>query len=244
MSIGFALQRSKFDDQKRRLEQMFYKKLSTMKIEAEQKTRLVAGRTAVSLLLFTMPSERSGIGKAIANIKSDFRRIYKTPGDVYQSIKNSGEPRIAAAFYAAYKRGDTARAESILRQSSSPFNDLRFGHALNQDGKEILTYTPAIISEEEMKAYLKVIVKRLGKTASGWAACIEKLGLNGNGIRWKGTAVHGSDGGAVNVIHEKDKVSYRVVNIRPLARKLLNPSDLARILRDSREDLIRLLNER
>jgi hypothetical protein len=244
MSIGFTLDRSKLDDQRRKMEQIFYKKLSTMKIEAEQKTKLITMRACVSLLLNTMPSERSGIGKAIANIKHDFRSIYQTPGDVYESIKSSDGPRIAGAFYAASKKGDTARAESILRMSSSPLNNLRFGHAINQDGKEIRTYAPAIISDAEMKAFLKLVVARLGKTASGWAACIEKLGYNGNGVKWKGTAVHGTDGGNVNVIHDKLKVTYRVVNLRPLARKLLNPSDLARIMREAREDLTRELNRR
>lgn len=241
MSLAVKLERSKFHDQRRKMEQIFYKKISTMKIEAEQKTRMVAAETAVQLLLMTMPSARSGIGKAIANIKTDARRIYKTPGDIYESIKSSDGPRLAAAFYAACKKGDTARAESILRQSSSSLKNLRFGHAIHQDGKEIRTYAPAIISEEEMKAYLKSSVARLGKTASGWAACIEKLGYNGNGVKWKGTAVHGSAGGDVNVIHDKLKVTYRLVNLRPLARKLINPSDVAAIIQESREFLLQEL---
>lgn len=243
MSIGFQLERSKFDDQRRKLEQIFYKKLSTMKVEAEQKTRRVALSASVKMLLMTMPSERSGIGKAIANIKHDFRLIYKTPGDVYGSIKASNGPRLAAAFYAAYKKGDLARAESFLRSSSSSMRNLSFGHPMSKDGQEIRTYKPAIISEAEMKAYLKIIVARLGKTASGWAACIDKLGGSGNS-GWKGTGVHGSDGGAVNIIHSKFKVTYRVVNLRPLARKLLNPSDLSQIMEESREELIRELNRR
>ena len=226
------------------MEQIFYKKLSAMKIEAEQKTRVVCIDAASQLLLITMPSERSGIGKAIANIKHDFRRIYKTPGDVYESIKASDGPRLAGAFYAACQKGDTSRAESFLRKSNSPLRNLRFGHAINKDGKEIRTYQPAIISEAEMKTFLKLIVMRLGKTASGWAACIEKLGDNGNAVRWKGTAIHGTDGGAVNVIHSKLKVTYRIVNLRPLARKLINPSDLATVMREAREHLKRTLAER
>lgn len=224
------------------MEQILYKKLSTMKVEAEQKTRMVAADAAEQLMRMTMPSERSGIGKAIANIKHDFRQIYKTPGDIYESIKANDGPRLAAAFYAACKKGDTARAESFLRKSTGPLKNLSFGRAMSQDGKEIRTYPPAIISEAEMKAFLKIIVARLGKTASGWAACIEKLGYNGNAVKWKGTTVHGSDGGTVHVRHDKLKVTYHLVNLRPLAKKLLNPSDLARIMQDSRELLTRELN--
>jgi len=128
MSIGVQLDRSKFDDQRRKMEQILYKKLSVMKVEAEQKTRAVVIDAAQQLLLITMPSERSGIGKAIANIKHDFRRIYKTPGDVYESIKASDGPRLAGAFYAACKKGDTSRAESFLRKSSCSLKNLRFGH--------------------------------------------------------------------------------------------------------------------
>lgn len=243
MSLGVKLDRSKFDDQRRKMEQILYKKLSTMKIEAEQKTRAAAADAALKLMLNTMPSERSGIGKAIANIKYDFRQIYKTPGDVYESIKASDGTQLAGAFYAAAKQGNHSRAESILRKSTCPLKDLRFGHAVSQDGKEIRNYTPAIISDAEMKTFLKLIVARLGKTASGWAACIEKLGFNGNTVKWKGTAVHGSDGGTVNIVHTKAGVSYHLSNLRPLARKLINPSDVARIMKDSRGYLTRLLKQ-
>lgn len=241
MSLSVHLDRSKFDDQRRKMERLFSQRIGEMKIEAERKTRMVAAELAHQLMLATMPSEASGIGKAIANMKYDVRQIYRTAGDVYESIKESHGSQIAGAFYAAYKNGNLHRAENILRNSNSPLKHLSFGHAITQDGKEIRTYSPAIISDSEMKAYLKLAVARLGKTASGWAACLEKLGFNGNSVRWKGTAVHGSDGGTVNVIHDKLKVSYRLTNLRPLARKLINPSTVASIMRENREYLTRTL---
>ena len=95
-----------------------------------------------------------------------------------------------------------------------------------------------------MENYLKKVVMRLGKTASGWGACLERLGFNGNHPRWKGTAIHGSDGGEVTFSHSKTKVTIWLANTRPLARKLINPSQVQRIVKSREEALKNWLQRR
>jgi len=80
-------------------------------------------------------------------------------------------------------------------------------------------------------------IKRLGKTASGWLACAELLGGDGNKPKWKGTAMHGPDGGYAEIHQTATGFVVRMFNTRPLARKHLSPGQFAAIQRQAQRRL-------
>jgi len=251
MSRFVTLDRSKFDDQRRKLERKFDQKLSDLKTEAREKTVAVAIRIAHDLAEQTFPSN-GAVGLAVSAIRFDVGRVYIVAGKAFEMLKTSaGGEAAARAFYAAYKQGDFGKAREILRRSGSSISEIIMGSPLNpslheqarstRTGRVLLASPLQIVTASELAAFTKLTISRLGKTASGWSACAEKLGGDGNAIRWKGTAVHGSDGGQVQIRHDKTKVRYILTNLRPLSKKLISPGQVNRIMQDGREYLARLL---
>jgi hypothetical protein len=252
MSRFVHLDRSKFEDQRRKLEQRLYQKMSRIKADTTRKTEMAAVYVAEQLAAATFPTSQS-IGIAVAAIRFDVSRVYITPGKAFEILREGIGQAKASAFYAATKRGDWTLARSILRASGTSIQNIKIGDPLNPDYHEVSRNTKGrvnllnplqIVTSEELKAYSKTAVARLGKTASGWLACAERLGGDGNSIRWKGTAVHGSDGGKVNIRNDKTKVSYILTNTRPLAKKLISAGQVKRIMADGHAYLARLLGGR
>jgi hypothetical protein len=252
MSRIVSLDRSKFDDQRRKMEREFEKKLRDLKSEAREKTIIAAIHVADLLAHETFPSAGS-IGMAAAAVRFDVGRVYIVAGKAYEILQGStGGEKAGKGFYAAFKRNDLATAREILRKSGSPIANIIIGAPLDpslhekgrnqKTGRVMLSAPLQIVTSSEVSAFAKLTIARLGKTASGWSACAEKLGGSGNETRWKGTAVHGSDGGKVNVRHNKTKVSYVLTNLRPLAKKLISPGQVNRVMKEGRELLSRLLS--
>lgn len=245
------LNRSKFDDQRRKMERRFEKKLSELKAETREKTVAVAISAAQALAKQTFPSSNA-IGLAAAAIRFDVGRVYILAGKAFEILQASSAGESAArSFYGAYKRGDFAKAREILQKSGCSIRNITLGVPLNpalheaarnsKTGRVQLAAPLQIVTASELTAFNRVTIARLGKTASGWSACAEKLGGDGNAIRWKGTSIHGNDGGRVNIRHDKKKVSYVLTNLRPLAKKLLSPGQVDRIMKEAQEKLKQLL---
>lgn len=252
MSLSVHLDRSKFGDQQRKLEQMFDKRLKDLKAETAQKTSEAVIYVAQRLGEQTFPSSKA-IGMAVSAVRFDISRVYITAGKAFEILRESAGAPTAGAFYAAIKQSDFSKAQRILRSSACSIQNIQLGTPLNPalheksrnaNGRVILAAPLQIVTQPELQTYTKTVVARLGKTASGWYACAERMGGDGNSIRWKGTAIHGSDGGKVNVRNDNSKVRYILTNLRPLARKLISPGQVARILEDGREFLARLLAAR
>lgn len=172
--------------------------------------------------------------------------LYATGGRVYQAMKEAGEESLAGAFYYHYKSQDFAAATAALRKSRTRFSHIPVAHldpslheaSRNKTTGHIEVREPKqIVPVNELAAYQELAIKRLGKTASGWNACAEQLGGDGNKPKWKGTAMHGSDGGSARV--EETVMGWHVTltNHRPLARKHLSPGQRATILRTARREL-------
>lgn len=242
--LTVTLNRAKFDNQRTKLQALLGRRLKDMKAEVHRQTYATAAEICHSLLVNTMPSPSSGIGKAIAHIVHDARNGLLTPGQAYEILLKESSRRTAAAFYAAHKKGDIAKAITFLRKSGSTISHFEIGNPEKLDPLKINYPKNRILSTFEIDAYLKKTIKRLGKTASGWAACLERLGQDGNTIKWKGTAIHGSDGGKINIVHDKHQVTIWLANTRPLARKLINPSQVRRIVQQHQEKLKTTLQQK
>jgi hypothetical protein len=251
MSRFVYIDRSKLDDQKRKLENRFAKKLSEMKADATEKTIRVSTYVAQALAIETFPSANA-IGLAVAAVRWDVNQVYITAGKAFEILRETAGPSIAGAFYSAIKKQNTSKAIQILRASGSRIAQIQIGtldpdlheKARDRNGRVTLANPLQIVSAEELDAFVKHTVARLGKTASGWNACAEKLGGDGNVIAWKGTAVHGNDGGTVQVRHDKTGVRYILKNNRPLTKKLISPGQVASIVSEGRKMLTRLLAEK
>lgn len=242
--ITVRLDHQKLKSQAGRLHRMFAKRKEDIKQKIEPKMRMVAGDASFALLSATMPSEASGIGKAIANIKHDFKNGLLTEGEAFEVIERESSRRNAIRFYSLFKRGDMAGARAVLAASGTSISGYQVGDPEAIDTGFIATFKSRVISKTDLDEIMKKkVVPRLGFTASGWAACMERLGYGGDVIRWKGTTLHGSDGGAVHTVHEKDRVTIFIANLRPLARKLINPSTVNAIMESRREWLARLMQE-
>jgi hypothetical protein len=201
--------------------------------------------TAIALAARTFPS---GYGFKLAKnaLENELKQLYATGGRVYQVLSDAGESHIASAFYAAYKSGNLSAAAAQLRKSSTSWAAIPVG-SLNaslhekarnaQTGKIEVKMPLQIVPADELKFYTSIAIKRLGKTASGWNACAEALGGNGNSPKWKGSSMHGSDGGSVTQHHTVMGFTVILHNHRKLAAKHLSPGQRARILRTARRNL-------
>lgn len=190
-----------------------------------------------------------GFKLAKAQLEFELGTLYATGGRVYKALFDAGERSLARDFYHAYKSGNLGVARNFLRASRTAWASIPVGtldaslHERSrnpQTGRIEVSMPRQIVPEEDLAFYRSVAIKRLGKTASGWNACAEQLGGNGNKPKWKGTAVHGPDGG--HVIEERSDVGLHItlINTRKLARKHLSPGQRAAILRRGR----RALNDR
>jgi hypothetical protein len=246
MKQFIGLDAGKFEASKRALAAMLQRRLQDAGGIAREAIRETAAEVAEDLSARTFPSSQA-IGLAVKAMRFDLRLVYCTPGKAYEILRGSAGDRVAGAFYAAWKRGDISRAERVIRQSGSPISGIIIGEALrpalresvrNKDGRVACDYPLQLVSDEELSAHATEAIREIGKTASGWSACAEKLGGDGNAVAWKGTAKHGSAGGDVEWSDDEFGVRVVMENHQPLSRKHISPGQVAAIMRPAREKLM------
>lgn len=204
-----------------------------------------AVETAHALAARTFPAA-FGFALAKGRLTHELRLIYATAGNVFDSMLFAGERPLATKFYAAYKSQDYAEARRILQKTRTHWRSVPIGpldpslheRFRNPSNGHIEVERPQqIVTAEDLKAYTAIAIQRLGKTASGWMACAEQLGGDGNKPKWKGTAMHGPDGGFAEVNQTPTGYVIRMFNTRKLARKHLSPGQLKRIQRQAQRRL-------
>lgn len=245
MSRFVTLDHSRFAAQKSKLRSELQRMQGSAEREVAEKSRFAAIFVAQQLAEKTFPS-RGAIGFAVRSMAQDVNSVFITASKAYRILDETAGARVAAGFYSAYKKGDWSRAEQILRSSSSPISGIEIGVLRPElhekarsprDGRVNIKSPLMIVSSADLEAYLKVAIREIGKTASGWNACAAKLGGSESATRWKSTAIHGSSGGSVRA----EKGAWEMTNIRPLARKHISPGQVASILKTGREYLEDLL---
>ncbi len=201
--------------------------------------------TAQALAARTFPAA-FGFALAKREMLWELSRLYATGGRVFKEMAEAGEGPLAARFYRAYKMGRFSEANSILLMSRTPWSSVPVGRldpalherSRNSSTGQINVQNPLqIVPKEDLEEYGKLAIKRLGKTASGWLACAEQLGGDGNKPKWKGTAMHGPNGGFAEIHQTATGFVVRMFNTRPLARKHLSPGQLATIQRQANRRL-------
>lgn len=207
--------------------------------------RRTGAEVAEELSARTFPSENA-IGITVKAVRFDVSLVYCTGGKAYEILAgHSGKP-LAGKFYHLYKSGDLSAARAVLRASGSPIASIILGTPLqpalhesvrNKEGRVIAAYPLQICPAEEIAAHSKIVIAEIGKTAAGWSACAEKLGGDGNAIRWKGTGVHGSAAGDVQWIEDEFGVHLILENNSHLAKKHISPGQVAAIMEPARERL-------
>ena len=249
---GISLNRQKLASMKSSLQTEFTRQIEKSKTEAMHEAINTAAWAAEALAIFTFPS-RPGIIYALKAMRQDVSAVYALPGAVFDRLKSN--PSQANAFWAAMKNGDIARARSIVRASGTSIASIQIGDALDpslhdrardsKTGRVILENPLQMVTKQELDAYMKTAIRRLGKTASGWVAAFHDLGGAGDtGSWWKGTTIHGSDGGHARISQTKQSVTITLINTRPLARKHLSPGQVDRIMKDARERLLQGLKSK
>jgi hypothetical protein len=204
-------------------------------------SRETARRIAAALAVATSPG-RSGYLRARASIAADVRRVYLPASRVYAALAAAHGPRPAASFYGAFMRRDYRSARQILRQLGSSHAGIPMGRldptlhprARDASGRVRLSVPLQIVRAEDIAAYLPRAFRRLGKTASGWAACARALGGEDGVPSYKSTRVHGAEGGHVRV--EEHRIT--LVSTRSLARQLISPGQVQLIVQNGRRGLL------
>lgn len=242
---SFHIDQSRFDAQKNALASRLTRRADKLKSEMTEPIREVGAQAAEMLAAVTFPGP-AAIGLAIAAMRFDFGRVYATAGKIYEILDSSAGKAVAGAFYAAWKRGNIDAARLIIRKSQSPISDIIIGRALDpsirekardKNGRVMSAHPKQLVTDDDFAAGLKTAIAEIGKTASGWFACAEKLGGDGNAIRWKGTTVHGSDGGSVEIQVHDAGVRLVMTNHRSLAKKHISPGQVERVREWTRETL-------
>ena len=205
--------------------------------------------TAHALAARTFPSSY-GFALAKRQMLWELSRLYATGGRVFKEMESAGEGPLAAKFYRAYKSGRFSEARQILQRSSSSWGDVPIGRldpglhekSRNRSTGQISVPHPLqIVPQADLAAYGSLAIKRLGKTASGWLACAEQLGGDGNKPKWKGTSMHGPAGGYAEIHETATGYVVRMFNNRELAKKHLSPGQFAGIQRQANRHLAQRL---
>lgn len=231
--------------QKRALQGAFEKRMEAAKSIVKDALTVTGAEVSEALSARCFPSE-SAIGLAVRAMRFDIGRVYCTEGKVFEILRETS-PASAVRFYAAFKRGDLSSATRIVRESGSPIAGLIMGQALrpelresvrDKNGRVMCAVPLQLVTKSEISAHAKKAIEEIGKTSSGWSACAEKLGGNGNAIKWKGTNQHGSNGGSVEWQEDEFGIHIKLENHMPLARKHISPGQADAIMAPARERLL------
>ncbi len=250
MSRSFSIDQSALDAQASKLRRIMESKARRIRDRLPEPLRVVAAETAGALAERTFPSSQA-IGLAVAALRHDFSLVYASPSKAYKILEESN-PQTAKAFYSAWKRGDLARAGEIIRSSGTSIASIQIGRDLdpslrdkyrNKNGRVVVRAPLQLVTSEQYSAALQVALLEIGKTASGWLACAQKLGGDGNVIKWKGIAIHGSEGGDIQLQITEFGARLILHNRRPLARKHISPSQVAAIREAARNHMANLMKD-
>ncbi len=232
--------RAQVERVRRRFEQASSRLRGMLKDEVREAGRITAGYLA----RLTFPN-RFGVVLLKKAMAGDLRSAYATPGVVYGSLEQLHGAGPAKAFYAAYMARDYTRARQVMAAVGHAWAGVPMGAldpalhdpARNSKGRITLARPLQIVPPEDLKKYIVEAQKRMGKTASGWAACALILGSELGIPRWKRSATHGGGGGAVDVISTDTRQVVVLVNLRPLARRHISPGQVNRAVKMGRQAL-------
>lgn len=221
-------------------------KLAVLKQEIEREAREIGRQAAVDLANATFPKGSSPEPVALAAIAKDIRRVFITAGEVYGLLRERHDPRVASAFYRAWKHQQIPKCLKILRSTGGDFARLEFGpvsstiHEAARSGprrRVTLPFPIRIVPEADRAAYISRVQKQLGQAAAGWSACAAILGGESGIPGWKSTAVHGSEFGRVTPM-QGTKIGFILRNVSPHARRNLPASEAASIASAASRKLI------
>jgi hypothetical protein len=212
--------------------------------------KVAARNLAVSLANTTYPQDETGYGKMADNIKQGLHRVYATHSSVYR-ILSQENPEAAGAYWEATsgKRKDNRRAARILAPTSlgsipvasAPDPAIHQGarsgkrmHVLARKPRQIVT------GKNGIDTYAKKVIRKIGRSASGWAWAAQDLGTTRGIPAMKGIKRHPTRTGAATakaspdpsvVLH--DQVAY--------VRSNLSEGRLTRAIKDCAKRLLKML---
>jgi hypothetical protein len=249
MRQAFKIDASALASAKSKIQAELNRHLSAARSKFAKELRETAGELAMELADRTFPSD-GAIGYTVRSVRGDVASVYVLPGRVFEVLQYA-DPAEAGAFWSAMKRGDLSRARQIVRRSGTYLAGIEIGAPLRpshhtsardpKTGNVILEAPLQMVTKQERDDYTRLVVREIGKTASGWMACADDLGADGNFVRWKGIAVHGKNGGSVRIQISATRIAIILVNHRHLARKHISPGQLQSIRREANEKLLRRL---
>lgn len=230
---GISVQRARFAKEQGRIHDILQPAL-----------REAARIAAVELARWTFPN-RFAVSLLKKSIAMDVRQVFATAGKVYGSMESRFGKGPAGAFYAAFSRGNYRAAADIMLTVGHPWAGVPMGPlqpalhegARNARGRVYLATPLQIVANDEITAYLPLVYAKMGKTASGFAACAVALGGEHGIPRYKSTSVHGSSGGRVSVMRSGARQVIILKNLRPLARKHISPIQIQRAVTAGRNHL-------
>lgn len=210
----------------------------------------VTGRTlAVSLSRSTQPYGADAMAKALGMnaVQRDIRRVFGTPGRMYQELQEH-DPRSAPAFWSAWRGRNERVMRYILTVSpvasrvaviSVPVPAI---HKAARRGRGRVVgkgMRAVVLSKMARDAYIRDRQKRVGLSKGGWASAAAALGGTGTLPAWITRHVGGSGGAQVI----PDPVNPQVI-IRtdiPWAREVLRMRTQVTAENIAREKLIKRL---
>lgn len=236
MSRAFYVDLKKMESQSRKIRVLLKRRSIKYKSKIKEALEHSAMYAAASLTQNTFPK---GYGFVLVKKQMifDICQIFISGSKVYASIEESSGKQLAGAFYAAYKQRNYSEANRVLQRTSSQYSSLEFSPLSITKDLDHRYHKKQIVSKEDMEQYLPIAIRRIGKTASGWASCVEQLGGDGDFIKWKGTTIHGGDGGEVIFIEDADGMRVWMSNLRELAYNHTNPDAVKTAMEVARWDL-------
>lgn len=242
MSRHIRIDASRLASAKSTLRAAMEKRIGTIGEATRAPLRDTGAFVATELALRTFPSN-SAVGLAAGAMRFDLRRVYATPSRFYKILEASAGEKTAKSFYAHWKSGNITRVKQIVRNSGSPVASIIIGETLkpalresvrDKNGRVMTAYPLQLVTDAELVAHTKIALQEIGKTASGWFACAERLGADGNAVPWKGTARHGNAGGTVSWSQSETGIHLTLTNKSPLAHKHISPGQVDSIIKRGR----------
>lgn len=242
----------KVDDRKLREAMLKY---SVAKKKSFSQTLIQGSRIlAVNLAYQTQPFGDNDTGKEAGEgaVATEIQRVYKTPAYVFSRIETSGLPQgkkktqnasqAAKVFVQFIKRGETAKAEQFLQKLRiDPFfktevssfdagykhQSVRFGARRKVSRNQFPLLVPK--DAAKLRAYVKIIEKRVGTAKAGWASCAQQLGGMRGIPGWVTRHARAGVLGKVDDASFLDNKPYiRITNTVPWIDKCLNQGQMQR----------------
>ncbi len=202
--------------------------------------RQEARLTAVALAFQTQPFGDNSQAAGIAATATDIRRVYATPGQVYNDL----DAKAQHGFWKAVSVRAWDRAKQILQRAARKFSGIQIqpfdGGAAhrqlrNKQGRISKSQKPVMIVQDtkKLKNYVDAETKKVGFGKGGWAACAAALGGTRGIPGW--VSRQKSPGSVAERYHELIS-SVVMTNEVPYASEIITPAGKA--------DAIRIAGER